>query len=151
MHTTTLTTHGPGETTDLAFHIGKALRGGEVIELVSDLGGGKTTFTQGLARGLDITGVVSSPTFTVSREYEGRLRLYHFDFYRLTDAGVTGDEFSGALADPQGVVVVEWADIVRGIIPNAHLQIAIAVTGEHDRKLTLHVPEDYTHISEVLA
>jgi tRNA threonylcarbamoyladenosine biosynthesis protein TsaE len=146
-----IVTHGPEQTSALAVRIGRALRGGESIELVSDLGGGKTTFTQGLAKGLDIMDVVSSPTFTVSREYEGRLRLHHFDFYRLSDAGVTGDEFAEALADTKGVVVVEWADVVRGILPEAHIQIEILAKSETERQLTLHIPEEYSYIAEAIA
>ena len=141
-----ITTVSPEETAALAERIGMALCGGEVIELVSDLGGGKTTFTRGLAKGLRITGTVSSPTFTVSREYEGRLRLYHFDFYRLHEAGIMSEEFSEAVADPEGVVVVEWADVVKDVLPEKHIRITITAVGEDVRELHVEYPDSLGYV-----
>jgi len=84
MDTLRITSESPEATEQLAEAIGRRLTGGEVIELVSDLGGGKTTFVRGLARGLGSADVVSSPTFTVSKVYKAdKLELHHFDFYRL--------------------------------------------------------------------
>src|ERR1700679_221405 len=100
----------PEETIGLAAAIGGRLRGGEVIELASDLGGGKTTFVRGLAQGAGSGDTVSSPSFTLTNQYEaGDLTIYHFDFYRLLEAGIVRDELAEVLADPQAVVVVEWA------------------------------------------
>src|ERR1700712_1196496 len=100
-------------TLDLAAAIGMKLKGGEVIELVSDLGGGKTAFVKGLARGMGSTDVVRSPSFTISNQYKaGSKTLYHFDFYRLFDPGIMRDELAEILQDPNAVVVVEWASIV---------------------------------------
>src|SRR5690606_23307454 len=88
-------TNSPEQTEQFAQILASKLRGGEVIELVSDLGGGKTTFTRGLVGGLKSTDTVASPTFTISREYTGgRLHVYHFDFYRLGEAGIVGDELA---------------------------------------------------------
>ncbi len=85
----TVITNSPEATQSLAQSLGKFMRGGEIIDLVSDVGGGKTTFTKGLARGLLVEEVVQSPTFTISRLYHARdgLELHHFDFYRLPEAG----------------------------------------------------------------
>src|SRR3546814_310559 len=102
----TTTTSSAAETEALAEQLAKNLRGGEAIELISDLGGGKTTFVRGLARGLDIKSQVTSPTFTVNREYSGRLRLHHYDFYRLNVAGIMSAELSESVSDKAGVVVV---------------------------------------------
>src|SRR5262249_35297728 len=116
--TITLRTASAEATEKLGEQIGKRLRGGEVIELVSDLGGGKTTFVRGLARGFGSTAHVSSPTFTISHEYKaGRRTLYHYDFYRLTEAGIMADELAEAAHDPDAVVVVEWGDIVADVLP----------------------------------
>src|SRR4051794_32756276 len=80
-------------TYELGSKIGAGLRGGEVIELVSDMGGGKTTFVRGLARGVGYKGAVSSPSFTVRNEYKAnKLTLYHYDFYRLSDPGILREE-----------------------------------------------------------
>ena len=143
--------HSAEQTEQIAKRIGKSLRGGEVIELLSDLGGGKTTFTRGLAEGLNITSVVSSPTFTISKEYSGgRLHLYHFDFYRLGESGLMGDELAEILGDNGSVVVVEWAGIVQSVLPETRLRITITATSEHDRTLEFTCPETLNYTLEGL-
>ena len=93
--------------------IGWSVSGGEVLELVGDIGAGKTTLTKGIARALGINEPVQSPTFTISRVYDSPkgLRLAHYDFYRLSEAGIMGDEIREAM-DDDSVVVVEWAGAV---------------------------------------
>ena len=76
----------PEQTKDFAKRLAGLLKPGDVIALEGDLGAGKTTFTQGLAKGLEITRNVNSPTFTIIKEYQGRLPLYHMDVYRVADA-----------------------------------------------------------------
>lgn len=127
------------ETQAFAQKLGAALRGGEIIELVGDVGAGKTSFTKGLARGLGVDEDVQSPSFTISRVYEGRdrLRLAHYDFYRLADAGIMKDELAETLQDPQTVTVIEWADIVEGVLPQGRLTIRFESPTETARKLTL--------------
>ncbi|PIZ61832.1 tRNA (adenosine(37)-N6)-threonylcarbamoyltransferase complex ATPase subunit type 1 TsaE, partial [Candidatus Saccharibacteria bacterium CG_4_10_14_0_2_um_filter_52_9] len=89
------------------------MRGGEVIVLTSDLGGGKTSFVRGLAAGMASHDLVHSPSFTLSNQYKaGDLTLCHFDFYRLNDPGIMRNELAEVLKDSQAVVAVEWADIV---------------------------------------
>jgi tRNA threonylcarbamoyladenosine biosynthesis protein TsaE len=125
------------------------LRGGEVIELVSDVGGGKTTFVRGLARGLGSPDKVASPTFTISREYRaGDRTLYHFDFYRISEAGIMADELAELLDDPRAIVVVEWADVVEDVLPPDRLTIRIQATGEDERQLVFTVPEKYIYLKE---
>jgi tRNA threonylcarbamoyladenosine biosynthesis protein TsaE len=122
--------------------MGKRLRGGEVIELVSDVGGGKTTFVRGLARGFGSQDVVGSPSFTLSREYNsGELTMYHFDFYRLSDPGIVANELAEVVGDSQAVVVVEWADIVENVLPPEHITITIKSTGESSREFTFSYPQ----------
>ena len=84
-------TQNEQQTEDAGRALAETLRGGEVITLRGDLGAGKTVFTRGLARGLGIASPILSPTFTIVREYTGRLKLYHFDFYRLTEAEELGE------------------------------------------------------------
>ncbi len=125
----------------LARSIGCNLCGGEVIELSSDLGGGKTTFTKGLAAGFGSTDHVSSPTFTISKIYKANdKRLYHYDFYRLPDAGLMRHEIEEALEDEAGVVVVEWADVARDVLPEQRLTVHIARTDENSRDVSLTYP-----------
>lgn len=119
--------------------IGTKLTGGEYIELIGDVGAGKTTFTKGLAEGLAIDEVVQSPTFTISRVYEGRdgLRLAHYDFYRLADPGIMADELSETLNDEKTITVIEWGDIVSDVRPADFLRITIESPSETVRRATL--------------
>ena len=143
------TTDSAEATERLGETIGRRLRGGEVIELVSDLGGGKTTFVRGLARGAGSRDHVASPTFTVVREYRtGRLTIHHFDFYRLPDAGVLGSELHELLQDPHAVVAVEWSDIVRHVLPARRLTIDIRQTPEGARELACRFPSALSYLIE---
>lgn len=141
-----LTTASAADTEAFAAAMGKRLRGGEVIELVSDLGGGKTTFVRGLARGLGSTDRVASPTFTISQEYKaGKFTIYHFDFYRLHEAGIVAAELAEVANDPQAVVVVEWGDIVRDVLPPEKITIHIKATAEDTRHMTLVYPKSLAY------
>jgi tRNA threonylcarbamoyladenosine biosynthesis protein TsaE len=134
-----LQTDSPEATEAVAEIIGKNLRGGEVIELTSDLGGGKTTFVRGLARGFGSPDRVSSPTFTISKVYKsGDRELHHFDFYRLPEAGLIAHELAEVIDDPSCAVVIEWGEIVQGVLPKERLTIAITKTNsEAGRNLAM--------------
>lgn len=135
------------ETVRLAAAIGNRLHGGEVIELISDLGGGKTTFVRGLAVGMGSTDKVASPSFTISRQYKaGGKTLYHFDFYRLQDAGIVANELAEVVGDSQAVVAVEWADIVENVLPADKLTVSVRSTGETARELTFTYPESLSYL-----
>lgn len=127
------------ETRQLGERLGGLLKGGEIIELAGDVGAGKTTFVKGLARGLDIEEDVQSPSFTINRMYEARdgLRLAHYDFYRLNDAGIMADELAETSEDSKTVTVIEWAGIVEGVLPEGHLTIGFVSPTDESRKLTL--------------
>src|ERR1051326_778967 len=104
-----IVSHSLAQTQRLGARLGELLRGGDLLLLDGDLGTGKTTLTQGLAEGLGVRNVVSSPTFTLLKEYEGRLPLYHFDLYRLDDATEILDLGFEEYFESGGVCVVEWA------------------------------------------
>lgn len=120
--------------------------------LVSDLGGGKTTFTKGLALGLGCTATITSPTFTVSRSYNcaKSLKLHHFDFYRLQEAGVVGQELEEIIEDPEAVTVIEWGEIVSQALP--HDVVTIKLNRSHDgedvRKIQCEIPQKFAYLSE---
>jgi tRNA threonylcarbamoyladenosine biosynthesis protein TsaE len=127
--------------------MGERLRGGEVIELVSDVGGGKTTFVKSLAKGFGSPDTVASPSFTISREYRaGDKTMYHFDFYRLSDPGIVANELAEVVGDEQGVVVVEWADIVEDVLPAEHLTVRIKSTDNTEREFEVSYPEALAHL-----
>lgn len=121
--------------------LGACLRGGDVIELVGDVGAGKTTLTKGIATGLGVTEDVQSPSFTISRVYDGRaggeIRLAHYDFYRLQDAGIMADELFEATRDPDTITVIEWADIVTGVLPDDRLTLTLTSPTEASRIVTV--------------
>lgn len=119
--------------------IGQSVSGGEVLELVGDIGAGKTTLTKGIARALGINEPVQSPTFTISRVYDSpkELRLAHYDFYRLGEAGIMGDEIREA-TDDDSVVVVEWAGAVDDDLPKDRLVVKITTISEEERLVEFH-------------
>ena len=127
------------ETKNIAEAIGRSLIGGEVIELIGDVGAGKTTFTKGLARGLGVQDEVQSPSFTISRVYDARdgLLVSHYDFYRLTDAGIMKNELIEASQDDKMITVIEWADIVESVLPEKRLTIRFEATSESGRIITI--------------
>jgi tRNA threonylcarbamoyladenosine biosynthesis protein TsaE len=135
----TVTTAGPNATRAVAARLAPKLRGGETIELRSDLGGGKTTFVQGLAAALGFTGVVTSPTFTINQNYPlpSGLALHHYDLYRLVEAGIVGDELAEDMADDQAITVIEWAGLASSRLPKDRIVIDITPTGEDERELSI--------------
>lgn len=115
------------------------LKGGEVIELVGDVGAGKTTFVKGLAKGLGIAETVQSPSFTLFARYDtpdGR-SLHHYDFYRLDEPGVVAYDLTESLGDNKAITVVEWADTVSHVLPDEHITIRIAPLSETERQLEI--------------
>lgn len=123
------------------------MHGGEVIELVSDLGGGKTAFVKGLAKGMGSKDVVHSPSFTISNQYRAKdLILYHFDFYRLSEPGIIKDELAEIMSDPKAVVAIEWANIAVSVIPDQHITINIKVIAEEKRKFSFNYDDKFNYL-----
>lgn len=127
------------ETLEFSRLLGSYLRGGEVFELVGDVGAGKTTFTKGLAEGMGVVDDVQSPSFTVSRVYEARdsVELHHYDFYRLTDPGIMRYDLEESTADERVVVVVEWAQTVSDLLPPERIVVTFSSEDSEVRKVTI--------------
>ena len=106
-----------------------------LITMEGDLGAGKTTMTKGIAKGLGVEGIVNSPTFTIMKQYEGRLTLYHLDVYRI-DNPENDFELEEYFEDG-GVCVIEWANQITSLLPDEFLKITILDLGDDKRKLTL--------------
>lgn len=122
-------------TLNAAEKLGTLLQPYDVILLNGDLGAGKTTFTQGLARGLAIKRPIKSPTFTLIREYQtGRLPLYHMDMYRLENAAANDLDLSDYFAQP-AVIVIEWSQFISEQLPTQYLQIELQYLGLTQRQL----------------
>ena len=126
------------ETRDLGEALAPLAGEGDVVILTGDLGAGKTRFTQGFARGLGISDTVTSPTFTLVRIYEGRLRLQHADLYRMEGSDEVADLVLGDLADPAAVSLIEWGDAALGLLGDDVLDVKIELgSGDDDRVITL--------------
>jgi tRNA threonylcarbamoyladenosine biosynthesis protein TsaE len=120
--------------------------------LSSDLGGGKTTFAKGLAKGLGSNDTVTSPTFTVGQVYQGRdgIEMHHFDFYRLSEGGMVAHELAEVMTDPKAVVVVEWGDVISDVLPEQRVtvQLSRVQSGEDYRVLHISYPKPLQYLVE---
>ena len=140
-------THSPEETEAIGESLGRRLRGGEIVAYYGGLGAGKTAFTRGLARGLDISARVTSPTYTIVNEYTGgRLPLFHFDMYRL---GSSDELFDIGWEDyllRGGVCAVEWSENVRDAMEDA-ITVSIEKTDDETRRITIEGRTDHADLS----
>lgn len=136
------------ETEKLGEVLGHNLRGGEVVELISDLGGGKTTLAKSIAKGAGSQDNVTSPSFTISNQYKTpKFTIHHFDLYRLSDPGIIELTLSENFSDSGTVTMIEWAGSVANVLPANRIIIRIdpIANSESSRKLeiTLPVTSDY--------
>ena len=128
-------TRTPEETEQLGERVASQLSGGEVLAFFGGMGMGKTVFTRGLARGLGVFSGVSSPTFSIVREYQGRLPIYHFDMYRLTG---WDDLYSCGFfdyLDGDGVLVIEWSENIEEALPADAIRIHISRGGDASERV----------------
>lgn len=139
-----ITTHSPEETRALGAQLARQLQPGDVLLLLGDLGAGKSEMTRGIARGLGVQATVTSPSFTILNVYEdGRIPLYHFDWYRLESSEelyeMGMDEYLGG----DGVAVVEWPSQCPDAVPENCLEVNIQPTGDSERCITLTPRGDF--------
>ena len=131
--------HSTQETEAIGEELAQKLRGGDVLAFTGSLGMGKTAFTRGLARGLGCRGRVTSPTFTIVNEYEGRTPLFHFDMYRLGSSDELFDIGWDDYLARGGVCAVEWSERVSDALPEDTIFVDIARTDEHEDWRTITV------------
>lgn len=110
-----------------------------VIELLGDVGAGKTTFVRGLAEGLGIKEPITSPSFTISKSYAipSNKTLIHYDFYRLPDPGLMAEDLEENINNPNNIVIIEWADSVSDLLPKDHITIIIKYNENGTREVTI--------------
>jgi tRNA threonylcarbamoyladenosine biosynthesis protein TsaE len=126
---------------EIARNLGTYVQKGDVVVLIGDLGSGKTAFTKEFAKGLGITVDIKSPTFNYVLEYlDGRLPLYHFDMYRITDPQEIYELGYDEYIQSAGVCVIEWGDLIETELPLRHIQIKFKYSGENTRDITLTYP-----------
>ena len=111
------------KTQEIGYKLGNLLTPGSVICLIGDLGAGKTTMTQSLAKALEVDDYITSPTFTIVNEYEGKMPLYHFDVYRIGSSDEMYDIGYEEYINGEGVCIIEWANLIEDILPDEYLYI----------------------------
>jgi tRNA threonylcarbamoyladenosine biosynthesis protein TsaE len=122
---------------DLGVRLAGLIKAPCLVELVGDIGVGKTTLVKGLARGLGVVDEVTSPSFTINKRYSAAgVVLSHYDFYRLEAAGIMGNEIAEALTEPGTVVVVEWADAVQDVLPDNRVKISLSYNADGSRTVS---------------
>ncbi|MCR4614653.1 MAG: tRNA (adenosine(37)-N6)-threonylcarbamoyltransferase complex ATPase subunit type 1 TsaE [Clostridiales bacterium] len=128
------------DTEQLGFRLAGNLKAGDVLAFFGDLGAGKTAFTRGLARGLGITDAVSSPTFSIVHEYDGRIPLFHFDMYRVNSwDGLYSTGFFDYL-ERGGIIAIEWSENIENVLPEGYIRIEITRTDsgdDNERRITI--------------
>jgi tRNA threonylcarbamoyladenosine biosynthesis protein TsaE len=135
------------DTSSLGVKLGNNCRGGEVFELISDLGGGKTAFVRGLVEGIGSTDEVSSPSFTINNSYlGGKFRVEHFDFYRLDQPGLLKEELQEDIFQDDTVVAVEWGDVVSEVLPSERVVVEIRTTSDDSRHFTISFPDKFSYL-----
>ena len=129
------------ETEEIAQRLAKTLKGTEIIAMFGGLGAGKTAFTRGLARGLGVEDGVSSPTFALVHEYEGKFPVYHFDMYRIN---TFDDLYTTGFFDymDNGVMVIEWSENIENALPDNCIRVYIKVISENEREIEIEGAED---------
>ena len=128
--------------------IGRNLKGGELIELSGDLGSGKTTLSKYIVAGSGSNAHVSSPTFTISKQYKAKnFTFYHYDFYRLNDAGLIANELADHVLNNDSVVLVEWGSNFPDILPSPRIIIKIGYGPLESRVLHIEYPKAMQYIT----
>lgn len=127
-------TSSPQQTEALGRALGALLRAGDVVALSGELGAGKTIFTRGIAEGAGATGHIASPTFTFIREYHGPVTMFHADLYRLEEPAQLEDIGLDEILDAGGIVVIEWAEKARALLPAEYLWAELRFTEQDDAR-----------------
>jgi tRNA threonylcarbamoyladenosine biosynthesis protein TsaE len=144
-HNYKLLSHSAEETLEIGKLLGQACKGGELIALCGDLGAGKTLMTRGIGMGLEVKATIHSPTFALVNEYQGRLWLYHSDFYRLNQTEELDELGIEEYLSPKGILVVEWADKFETVLLQPYLKITIIPLKDDNREIILEqvgTPQD---------
>lgn len=132
----TIATSSLDETRRLGERLGRLLKEGDIICLHGELGAGKTTFTQGIAKGMGVAkAFITSPTFVIANEYKGRLALYHIDLYRLNNMAEIEDIGLSEYLKGEGVTVIEWAEKAEGLLSEERLSVYLENLGGDKRRL----------------
>ncbi len=129
--------YNPDETEKIAEKLALKLKEGDLIALYGDLGSGKTCFAKGLARGLDVKQNVTSTSFSIVNEYSGKFSVFHIDFYRLDNKAEIEDTGWLDYLNYNGIVIVEWAERVKNLLPKDRIDVYFEVLDDDTRRLEI--------------
>ncbi len=132
----TIITKSPEETKNLGKEVSKLTKPGDLLAFYGELGAGKTCFIQGISQGLEVKDYVTSPSFTIINEYQGKVPVYHFDLFRLDD---DEDIFELGYEEyfyGEGLTVIEWAEKIEQLLPKEHLKIDIKFKDRYQRTIS---------------
>lgn len=134
----TFISHSEEETREIGKKIADKLKRGDIVCLKGDLGAGKTTVSKAIAEALGVTEPVTSPTFTIVHEYEGKLPVYHFDVYRIMDVDEMFEIGFEEYIYGEGICIIEWADIISEILPKESIWITLSY-GQSDNERIINI------------
>ncbi len=130
-------TKSADETERLGFELAESLNPDDVVALYGDLGSGKTCFVSGIARGLNVSKSVKSPSFNIINEYPGDIPLFHIDFYRLEKSAEIEDIGWTEYLDSGGIVIIEWAERVKNVLPSKRIDVYFQILNNVSRRLEI--------------
>ncbi|MGL5641173.1 MAG: tRNA (adenosine(37)-N6)-threonylcarbamoyltransferase complex ATPase subunit type 1 TsaE [Paraclostridium sp.] len=139
------------QTRDIGYKLGNLLTPKSIVCLIGDLGAGKTTMTQSLAQALKVDDYITSPTFTIVNEYEGKMPLYHFDVYRIGSSDEMYDIGFDEYINGDGVCIIEWANLIEDILPDEYLYIEMNYKETGREMILTPKGEKYEEIVKELA
>ncbi len=132
----TIITKNPEKTKNLGKEISKIIKPGDLLAFYGELGAGKTCFIQGISLGLEIKDYVTSPSFTIINEYQGKIPIYHFDLFRLDNAEEILELGYEEYFYGEGLTVIEWAEKIEQLLPKEHLKIDIKFKDRYERTIS---------------
>jgi tRNA threonylcarbamoyladenosine biosynthesis protein TsaE len=147
MPTLVARTSSVDETRALAGALAQLAQPGDLFVLAGDLGAGKTAFVQGFGAGLGVTEPITSPTFTLAQQYQGRLVVHHLDVYRLDQLGEVAELGLSELLDDRGVVLIEWGDAILPVLPNDYLEVRLTFGDAAGADVETDIGDDVRRIS----
>lgn len=132
----TIITKSPEETKKLGKEISKLVKPGDLLAFYGELGAGKTCFIQGISEGLEVKDYVTSPSFTIINEYQGKIPIYHFDVFRVSNIEEIIELGYEEYFYGEGLTVIEWAEKIENLLPKDHLKIEIKFKTSYERKIS---------------
>lgn len=122
--------------------LGEMLKPHDLIEVSGDIGSGKTTLIKGMAKGIKSDQPATSPTFTISQVYQGRIKLYHLDLYRLNQPDLVDHQIKEAIDEPDAAVVIEWSEVAEYVLPRFRYKIEIKANSDESRNIIIDPPKE---------